>query len=211
MSAALPCHDHIPPVLRRPCARSGPSLHTTSSPEGFLLRNRAGARPRPRFRTAITSLTSPTRSGLARAPQIRSGFRNTRLHFNATFALSGSRAHTIFDRIFGLTQMNGPLCARSVGKPLLGSTTGNDTRACIPEKRSLCAKATSSPESHGAVAVVSHGPTLSAAIFEARLAECASNRCWRKRPHNDNGSGVRINSCRSGKVKAYRHRRRWVQ
>lgn len=96
---------------------------------------------------------------------------------NATCARNASLVHTTCGHICEHIPTRGHSSAQFAGKPSHDSMIGNDTKACIPVKRSLCVEAHFRPDRSGVVADDSRAPMLWAVISDRRPVECVSSHC----------------------------------
>ena len=101
---------------------------------------------------------------------------------NAICARNASLVRTICGHICGHIPTRGHSSAQSAGKPSHDSMIENDTKACIPAKRSLCVEAHFKLDRSGVVADDSRVPMLWDVISDPRPVECVlSHFLMRKR------------------------------
>ena len=130
-----------------------------------------------RSRTEITFSTWPILNVQAQRLVNRNGYRNTLPPSNALYVLNALPAPTTCGPTYARTPTKDPSYVQSAAKHLRDSTTANDTKVCIPVKRSSSA-AVSSPAAANGVAVDDlPAQMLLAAISDLKLAESASSPC----------------------------------
>ena len=144
--------------------------------------------------SAITSWTWRTQSEHRPTAPTRAAYRSILRHSNAPCVQSASLERTTSAHISEHTPMSDLSFARSAVKLLHVSTTGNGTKAYIPARRSLFARATSKAVSTGAAAEGSPVLMRWAATSAQKPAASASNPYWTKKQLSGRKPGSKSSS-----------------
>jgi hypothetical protein len=134
-----------------------------------------------RFPTEKRSLSLPIQLVLDLAVASLDVFRSTPQLSNALSAPNDLLVPTISDHIYGHILMSDRSTATFVTKHLPASMTGSVMKVSTLARRSLSAKASSRPASHGAATVGSRVLTLLVVTSAAKPVASASSRCLRKK------------------------------